>query len=54
MEVEEKTGVGYLEQPQVQNLDLQVIEEALDELLGRTLQYQSMKGNCEMDSMVKP
>jgi hypothetical protein len=54
MEVDEKTKVGYSEQFQVQNLDPQVTEEVLDELLGRTLQYQTMKGNYEMDSMVQP
>jgi len=54
MEADEKTKVEYLEQFQVQNLDPQATEEVLNELLRRTLQYQTMKGNYEMDSMVQP
>jgi len=54
MEADEKIKVEYSKQFQVQDLDPQATEEVLYELLGRTLQYQITKGNCEMDSMVQP
>ena len=49
MEADEKTKVEYSEQFQIQDLDPQVTEEVPNELLGRTLQYQKMKGNYEME-----
>jgi len=52
--VDEKQGVGFLGQSQVQNLELQVTEEVVDELLVKTLQYQTMKGNFGVNSMVQP
>lgn len=52
-EVEErKQGVGCFEQFQVQSLELQVTTEVHDEVLVKTLQYQIMKGNCEVNKMV--
>jgi len=54
MEAGENTKVGYSEQFQVQHLDPQATEEFPDELLGSTLQYQTMEGNYEMESMVQP
>ena len=55
LEVEDrKQGVGYLGQFQVQSLELQVTVEVQDELLMKTLQYQTMKGNYEVNAMVQP
>jgi len=54
MEENEKTRVVYSEQFKVQHLDPHVTKESPDEILGRTLQYQTKKGNYEMDSRVQP
>lgn len=51
---DEKQGIGYLGQFQVQSLELQVIVKVQDELLVMTLQNQMMKGNNEVNAMVQP
>lgn len=50
MEADKKTKVRYSKKFQVQRLDPQATKEAPNELLGGTLQYQTTKGNYEMDS----
>lgn len=54
MEVGEKTKVECSEQFQVQHLYPQAIEDVLEEILQRTLQYQTTKGNYEMDPIIQP
>jgi len=52
--VDEKQGVGCLGHSKVQSLELRVTEEVPDEILVKTLQYQTMKGNLGINSMVQP
>ncbi len=55
LEVEgENQGVGYLGQFQVESLELQVTLKFQDELLVKTLQYQTTKENFGVNSMVQP
>lgn len=54
MVVDEKNGVEFSAQSKVQNLHLEVTKEALGELLMKTLQYQTAKGNFWVNSMVEP
>lgn len=49
---DEKQGVGYLGQFQVQDLELQVTMKIQDELHIMTLQYQMMKRNGEVNAVV--
>lgn len=51
---EERQGFRYFVKFQIQILELQVTVKVQDELLVMTLQYQTMKRNCEVNGMVEP